>query len=84
MCMRMCMRGQVPRLEHVNLITQWGWVRPHIHKRGVVVVMPAMLKVRLRLRLRLRASVRARVRARVRVRGEGRRQLETPSADAVR
>jgi len=38
-------RGSVPQLEHVNLITQWGWVRPHIHRREVDVVVPPMLKV---------------------------------------
>ena len=24
-------RGSVPMLRHVNLITQWGWIRDHIH-----------------------------------------------------
>jgi hypothetical protein len=38
-------RGSVRRLERVNLITQWGWVRGHIHRRGVDVVVPPMLKV---------------------------------------
>ena len=38
-------RGSVPQLENVNLITQWGWVRPHIHRRGTDVVVPPMLKV---------------------------------------
>ena len=38
-------RGSVPKLEKVNLITQWGWVRPHIHRRGTDIIVPPMLKV---------------------------------------
>ena len=38
-------RGSVRALEKVTLVTQWGWVRPHIHRRGVDVVVPPMLKV---------------------------------------
>ena len=38
-------RGSVPALEHVNLVTQWGWVRRHIHHRESDVVVPPMLKV---------------------------------------
>ena len=38
-------RGSVPKLSKVNLITQWGWVRPHIHHRDSDVVVPPMLKV---------------------------------------
>ena len=49
-------RGSVPQLEHVNLITQWGWVRPHIHRREVDVVVPPMLKVKEHDLPRLRLS----------------------------
>ena len=38
-------RGSVPAMRKVNLITQWGWVRDHIHHRGVDIVVPPMLKV---------------------------------------
>ena len=38
-------RGSVPQLQHVNLITQWGWVRPHIHHPESDIVVPPMLKV---------------------------------------
>ena len=38
-------RGSVPKLRKVNLVTQWGWVRPHIHQRESDVVVPPMLKV---------------------------------------
>ena len=32
-------------LERVTFITHWGWRRPHIHRPGVDVVVPPMLKV---------------------------------------
>ena len=32
-------------LERVAFITHWGWRRPHIHRPGVDVVVPPMLKV---------------------------------------
>ena len=38
-------RGSVPLMKEVNLVTQWGWVRPHIHHRESDVVVPPMLKV---------------------------------------
>ena len=38
-------RAAEPRLTKMVLVTQWGWVRPHIHHPGQDVVMPAMLRV---------------------------------------
>ena len=38
-------RGAVPALDKFNLITQWGWVRRHIHRPESDVVVPPMLKV---------------------------------------
>ena len=38
-------RGSVPKLDRVNLVTQWGWIRPHIHRPESDVVVPPMLKV---------------------------------------
>ena len=38
-------RGSVPQLQKVSLITQWGWIRPHIHHPESDVVVPPMLKV---------------------------------------
>ena len=38
-------RGSVPALEKMTLVTQWGWVRPHIHRPEYDVVVPPMLKV---------------------------------------
>ena len=38
-------RGSVPALQRATLVTQWGWVRPHIHHRETDVVVPPMLKV---------------------------------------
>ena len=37
------MRGAVPALAHVSIITQWGWKRPHIHLPGQDIVVPPML-----------------------------------------
>ena len=38
-------RGAVPRLQKMTLVTQWGWDRSHIHLPGRDVVVPPMLKV---------------------------------------
>ena len=38
-------RGSVPKLKPVQLITQWGWKRPHIHLPELDIVVPPMLKV---------------------------------------
>ena len=35
----------VRALEKMVLVTQWGWVRNDIHRRGQDIAMPAMLKV---------------------------------------
>ncbi|KAL1503656.1 hypothetical protein AB1Y20_012129 [Prymnesium parvum] len=38
-------RGAVPDLRRMILLTQWGWKRPHIHLPGQDIVMPPMLKI---------------------------------------
>jgi hypothetical protein len=38
-------RGSVPLLKELTLVTQWGWKRPHIHRPEYDVVVPPMLKV---------------------------------------
>lgn len=43
-------RGGVPALERATFITQWGWKRPHIHRPGLDIVVPPMLKVAQLLR----------------------------------
>ncbi len=38
-------RGSVRPLQRMTLVTQWGWVRPHIHHVDTDIVVPPMLKV---------------------------------------
>ena len=38
-------RGSVPDLAQMTLVTQWGWKRQHIHHPDKDIVVPPMLKV---------------------------------------